>query len=608
LKQIELLAPARDLETGLAAINCGADAIYIGATNFGAREAASNNLASIEQLVQYAHKYWAKVYVTLNTLLTDSEIPVAVSLVKNLYQVGIDALIIQDTGLLECDLPPIPLFASTQMHNNSAERVRFLEQVGFQRAILARELSIQQIKEIHTKTNIELECFIHGALCVSYSGQCYMSYALGGRSGNKGQCAQPCRRVYKLIDQSGNILQDNSHLLSLRDLNLSEYLQELIDAGVTSFKIEGRLKDKPYVMNTVSHYRQKLDAILEKNSLTRDSSGQSYPDFSPNPLKTFNRGYTSYFLHGRGSPLTSWDTPKSIGEPVGIITNIDRSSFTLDTTNPFRSGDGCCFFDKNHQLCGTLINEINNQWIYPEKIEGMYIGAMIYRNHDHLFLSSLMKSRAERKISLQFQLEETNRGYELSAIDEDGNNAHFEMECKKIAAEKPAQVIATIEKQLFKLGSTEFICKKLDINPPDIGFIPVSNLNSLRRGVLENLQAARGLNRPRLKSEHIPNNAPFPGEELSFSGNVLNKKARAFYQRHGVLDIAPAAESGLDMQGKKVMTTKYCLKYQLGFCPKESPSSKLDEPMALVDEQGNSYPLIFNCQHCEMEIYFERKR
>src|SRR5512146_2010374 len=310
MEKVELLAPAKDLETGVAAIACGADAVYIGAAKFGAREAAGNSLGDIAALVSYAHKYWARVYVTLNTLLYDEELPQVERMACELCEAGADALIIQDAGLLELDLPPLPLFASTQMHNHTPERVAFLEHAGFQRAILARELSLEQIREIRQKTSIELETFIHGALCVSYSGQCYMSYAIGGRRGNRGQCAQPCRKAYSLLGADGQELVHSRYLLSLRDFNLSSALADLIDAGVCAFKIEGRLKDKAYVMNVVAHYRTLLDGLLERRALRPAASGTVQLDFEPDPLKTFNRGYTSYFFKGRGAPLASPDTPK----------------------------------------------------------------------------------------------------------------------------------------------------------------------------------------------------------------------------------------------------------------------------------------------------------
>lgn len=613
MQRIELLAPAKDLETGMAAVNCGADAVYIGGTKFGAREAAGNDLDNIRALVDYAHRYWARVYVTVNTLLYDEELPQAERLVRSLYEAGADALIIQDTALLELDLPPIPLFASTQMHNHTPERVAFLEKVGIQRAILARELSLAQIRAIRAKTKLELETFVHGALCVSYSGQCYMSYALGGRSGNRGQCAQPCRRPYKLVDKHGSVIEDNRYLLSLRDLNLSKDLPALLEAGVSSFKIEGRLKDKPYVMNVVGYYRQQLDRILEGKDLRAASSGKVIFDFAPDPSKTFNRGFTSYFLHGRKEPVGSPDTPKALGEPVGRVTRLSRGSFTLDGTTEIHRGDGLCYFNPRRELTGTVVNDAQGRVVTPEKMDGLAVGTLVYRNHDHVFLNALEKSQTARKISVRFRLAETRAGMALFAQDEDGCEAMFAMETEKQPAEKPEQALANIEKQLRKLGGTPFDCTYLRIDLAEAYFVPLSTLNALRRGALEALEQQRLADYPRLTGGAIRNDAPYPRAALTFEGNVLNEKARAFYRRHGVESIEPAAEArpaaeaGLGMRGRRVMTTKHCIKHQIGYCPKEKHEGKmvpLAEPLALIDEQGNTYPLRFRCAECEMEVYF----
>jgi 23S rRNA 5-hydroxycytidine C2501 synthase len=608
MEGIELLAPARDLETGVAAINCGADAVYLGAARFGAREAAGNSLDTIEQLARYAHKYWARVYVTVNTLLRDEELEQAEQLIHRLYELGADAIIMQDTGLLECSLPPIPLFASTQMHNHTPERVAFLEKVGIRRVILARELSLSQIQAIRAQTTIELESFVHGALCVSYSGQCYLSYALGGRSGNRGQCAQPCRRLYRLVDGKDKILQDYRHLLSLRDLNLSNQLQDLLDAGIRSFKIEGRLKDQAYVMNVVGFYRQKLDAILSGTPYRPASSGTVRLDFSPNPAKTFNRGFTTYFLQGKGAPLTSWDTPKSLGETLGKITAVHRRSFTLDSSIPVQRGDGLCFLDPKRELRGTAVNDVQEGNIFPDKLEGMAVGTQIYRNHDHTFLNALEKSQAARKILVHFILKQFPGGLHLSVQDSDGNQAAFSLEAALTAAEKPETALASVEKQLRKLGGTGYECSKIQVQWIQVPFVPVATLNALRRGALEALDQVREANRPRLTGGKIePNDIPFPAAVLSFEGNILNHKAEAFYRRHGVTSFESAAESGLNLHGRKVMTTRYCIKHELGACPKQKGArpSALVEPLSLIDEQGNRFPLSFNCSRCQMEVYFQ---
>jgi 23S rRNA 5-hydroxycytidine C2501 synthase len=605
MNRIELLSPAKDLETGMAAINCGADAVYLGATRFGAREAAGNSMQDIENLIQYAHRYWARVYVTLNTLLYDSELEEAERLVHQVYQAGADALIIQDLGLLELNLPPLPLFASTQMHNHTPERVAFLEQVGFQRAILARELSLDQIKEIRGQTTLELETFIHGALCVSYSGQCYLSYAIGGRSGNRGQCAQPCRRSYDLVGSDGSILARNRYLLSLHDLNLSQELDDLVELGICSFKIEGRLKDKAYVMNTVCHYRKLLDAILEKRALRSSASGVVNLDFEPDPNKTFNRGYSTYFLHGRGAVLASNDTPKSLGEPLGVIITANRISFSLSpAAPPLHPGDGLCFLDSIRELTGTLVNRVEGLLVFPASMQGLEPGVLVYRNHDHAFHEQLRKSKAERKIRVQFTFRMDADGLNLTVVDEDDNQASGCITIDSSPAQQMDQARSTMDRQMHKLGETEFECAGVEIELPFIPFIPVSVLNSLRRDVIGKLVQVRQKNYVRILRKRPPNEALFPEKHLSFQGNVLNQKAELFYRRHGVQSIEPAAESGIDMSGRKVMTTRYCLRYQLNACPRQQRVQKLPEPLHLVDSQGIEYPLRFNCKECVMEVYF----
>jgi collagenase-like PrtC family protease len=603
--RIELLAPAKDLETGLAAIDCGADAVYIGAPRFGAREAAGNPLEDIAKLIEYAHRYWAKVYVVVNTLLRDDELLDAVRLIHRIYHLGADALIIQDTGLLECDLPPIPLFASTQMHNHTPERVAFLEQVGFRRAILARELSLEQIRQIRARTSLELETFIHGALCVCYSGQCYLSYAIGGRSGNRGQCAQPCRRRYSLVDASGQVLVKDLYLLSIRDLNLSADLRELLQAGVTSFKIEGRLKDRAYVMNVVAYYRKALDALLPELGLQKSSSGAIELDFLPNPDKTFNRGYTRYFIDGRGEPLESNATPKMVGEPIGRIQSLGRTSFTLGCKVQLHNGDGLTFFDRRGELQGTLVNRVDGRTITPARMGGLAVGLDLYRNHDHDFLTALEKSRPQRKIAVRMTLSATPYGFRLALRDEDGVTAVQDLICEKQPAEKPERARETIQKQLNKLGETEFAGTSLELELDQMVFIPVSALNELRRGAVEKLRVERQVRRPVSAGGMLSNATPYPEKQLTFKGNVLNRQAAAFYRRHGVARIEPAAESGLDLHGQAVMTTKYCLKYQLGHCPREGGTPLENEPLSLLNEDGRRLHLQFDCAACVMKVMYE---
>jgi putative protease len=595
MTRVELLAPARDLECGIAAIDCGADAVYIGAPRFGARAAAGNTPEDIAALVRHAHKFWARVYVTLNTLLFDDELAPACRLAWQLHEIGVDGLIIQDTGLLECDLPPLPLIASTQMHNHTPERVAFLEQSGFRRAILARELTLEEIRAIRLAAPaIELECFVHGALCVCFSGQCLLSYALGGRSGNRGQCAQPCRRAYTLVDAEGRTLASDRHLLSLRDLNLSERLPDLLAAGVTSFKIEGRLKDRTYVANVVAFYRARLDdAMRAAPGFARSSSGISSPGFEPDLTKTFNRGFTTYFLDGRSEAVGSPDTPKMTGEKVGSVVEVAPDSFTIDGHTELHPGDGLAFFASDGHLRGTVVNAVRGRAVFPQKIEGIEPGTAIHRNHDHAFLSHVAAARPQRRIGVTMTLGAAG----LAAVDEDGNRAEAPLGPVP-AAEKPEAALATLRRQLAKTGDTEFVCTAVEIALDPIPFVPVAALNALRREVLGRLSAARETNRPRPEGRIVPNDAPYPVTELSYLGNVLNAKAEAFYRRHGVQRIEPAAESGLDLAGRRVMTTRYCIREQLGLC-----GAGIAEPLTLIDDEGRRLELRFDCDHCAMEVY-----
>ncbi len=595
---VELLAPARDLECGIAAIDCGADAVYIGAPRFGARAAAGNAPEDIAALVRHAHKFWARVYVTLNTLLLDDELEPARRLAWQLHEIGVDGLIIQDAGLLECDLPPMPLIASTQMHNHTPERVAFLEHAGFRRAILARELTLDEIRAIRAAAPaIELECFVHGALCVCFSGQCLLSYALGGRSGNRGQCAQPCRRAYTLVDAEGRTLASDSHLLSLHDLNLSDRLPDLLAAGVTSFKIEGRLKDRTYVANVVAFYRERLDeAMRAATGFERSSSGTSSPGFEPDLAKTFNRGFTTYFLDGRAEAVGSPETPKMTGEKIGRVVNVAPDSFTIDGQIELHPGDGLAFFGTDGHLRGTVVNAVRGRAVFPQKIEDIEPGTTIHRNHDHAFLSQVAAARPERRIAVTMTLDATG----LAAVDENGNRAEAPLGPAPVA-EKPEAALATLRRQLAKTGDTEFACTRVDIACDPIPFLPVAALNALRREVLARLSALRETNRPRHQGRIVPNETPYPTRDLSYLGNVLNAKAEAFYRRHGVERIESAAESGLDLAGRRVMTTRYCIREQLGLC-----GSGIAEPLTLIDDEGRRLELRFDCEHCAMEVWLEQ--
>lgn len=600
-KKIELLAPARNLETGIAAINCGADAVYIGAELFGARSEAGNSLTDIETLASYAHRYWARVYVAFNTILRDEEFPRALKLINQLYQAGIDGLIIQDVGLLECDLPPLPLIASTQMDNSTVEQVHFLEQVGFQRVILARELNVEEIRAIRKETSIELECFVHGALCVGRSGRCYLSYAFGGRSGNRGVCAQPCRLRYSLHDAAGSRIAHDRYLLSLQDLNRSEHLRELMQAGITSFKIEGRLKNIDYVMNAVSFYRRELDRLLDGNIFNRASSGTSIPGFNPDPAKSFNRGFTDFFIQP-DSRVAALDSPKSRGELLGRVTDCNGVSFVLNSPAMLAAGDGVCFLDPNEGLQGTRIRSVERGRAYPEHMHSIVSGTDIFRNLDRVFQNTLKQAKPTRTITIECVFRETPDGFMLSASDEDNVSARAILISPHSPAEKPDLALQTIQKQLTKFGGTEFSCADLGIQTERVCFIPTALLNSLRRDLVEQLRQERERLRPRPKGGYIKNSVPFYRDSLGFEANVLNSRARAFYQRHGVIDIALAAESGPILPGSVVMRSRYCLRRELGLCGDALSKAGFQEPLYLADPEGKTCRLEFDCVVCEMRL------
>jgi putative protease len=602
-RSIELLAPAKNLEAGMAAINYGADAVYIGAPKFGARAAAGNSIGDIDKLVKYARRYWVKVYVTLNTILFDDELDEALSLVRSIYEAGADALIIQDMGLLELALPPIPLFASTQTHNYSIEKINFLEKVGFQRVILARELSLEQLRTIRSSSTIELEFFVHGALCVSFSGQCYLSQAVQGRSANRGECAQPCRLPYTLMDNSGCIIEQNKYLLSLKDLNISEYLYELMNAGISSFKIEGRLKDVNYVKNVTAFYRQRIDEILEKDgSLERASSGKTRVAFQPHPSKTFNRGYTEHFIRRRSKDILSANTPKSTGAYLGNVKRVERNWFILGTDERVHNGDGICFFDAQNILQGTNINTVEGDKIFPAEIIGLEIGTAVYRNHDYLFAKELQADTTQRQISITEHFVETTDGFTLSMEDEDGVRIQLTRVYEKNPAKNKNQAEETICRQLTKLGNSVFVCKEMDVVWSQPYFLPVSLCNEIRREGIHLLEEER-LKRYNTQQSYIqPNNEPYPEKQLGYSANIANRKAEAFYRRHGVQKIERAFELQHENQGKTVMTMKYCLRFQYGLCQGKNLANA--EPLFMQDIK-NRYRLEFDCDVCQMRVLLE---
>lgn len=601
-KKIELLSPAKNLECGIEAIKHGADAVYIGAPMFSARSAAGNSIEDIKALADFAHQYYAKVYVALNTILKDDELVRVEKMIAEIYEAGADALIIQDMGILELDLPPIPLHASTQMNNRSVEKVRFLQDCGFSQVVLARELGLSEIKDIARHTNVDLEVFVHGALCVSYSGQCYLSSALSGRSANRGECAQYCRLPYSVIDTEGNVLLSNKHVLSLKDLNLSDHLEELIDAGVTSLKIEGRLKDLTYVKNITAFYRKRLDMLFEKRpEFIKASSGHTELYFVPDPNKSFNRGFTNYFLKGRNKDILSPDSPKSFGEQVGTVKDLDKNFFTYSGLKKINNGDGLCFLNEQRELEGFRVNRTEGNRIFPLEMPRLKPGIALFRNYDHAFEKMLTGDSAERKVSVDFILKETDDGFSLMVIDEEGHDVCISVLINKEPAQKSQE--ENIFRQLSKLGNTMFKLENLKIEFSQNWFIPSSLLSRMKRDVVLKLQNEREGYRTRsVRSEILgASGYNYPEKAINYLGNVANQKAAAFYKRHGVVSIDPAFE--LKMQENvPLMFTKHCIRYDMGCCRRyHSVRNKLREPLYLL-YKGEKLKLKFDCEKCEMEI------
>lgn len=600
--RLELLAPAKNLAFGIEAIKHGADAVYIGGPAFGARAAAGNSVADIEQLAAFAHRYGAQVFVALNTILKDSELAQAEVLAHQIWNAGADALIVQDLGLLQCDLPPIALHASTQLDNRTPEKVRFLQDVGFSQVVLARELSLEQIRAVSEQTSVQLEFFIHGALCVAYSGQCYISHALTGRSANRGECAQICRVPCSLKTREGETLVQDQHLLSLKDMNQTDNLRAMIDAGIRSFKIEGRLKDLSYIKNVTAWYRQHLDEILEERpELSRSSAGRSQYSFVPNPDKTFNRGSTDYFLLGRQPTITSFRTPKYIGEEVGKVTRVGPNWFEVSGETEFNNGDGLCYFNARQVVNGLRVNRADGRRLFTaEPVRGLTVNTVLYRNRDQVFDGTLEKESATRQIGVTQHFSETADGFLLQMTDEQGVSVSIPLVAEKSPANNPERAFQSIREQLAKLGNTLFYSQHIDVTLEQAWFIPVSALNALRRQAVEALEAARinGYQRP-LRHQAVGNPA-FPQENLSYLGNVYNHAAENFYRMHGVDDIAPAYELNQEADEVSLMITKHCLRYTQNMCPKEVKGLK---PDPLVLEMGNDiFRLKFDCKRCEMHV------
>lgn len=628
MNRVELLAPAKNLECGIQAIIHGADAVYIGAPKYSARSAAGNTLEDIAQLVQFAHGYHARVFVALNTLLTDAQLAEAEQLIHQLYRIGVDALIVQDTGIFNLNLPPIALHASTQADNRTVEKVRFWQEVGCEQVVLARELSLAQIKEIASQTNVRLEAFVHGALCVSYSGQCYASQALCGRSANRGECAQICRLPFDLQDREGHSF-GKKHWLSLKDFDLSDHIGDMLDAGVRSFKIEGRLKEVEYVKNITAYYRQKIDAALAtRPHLKRLSDGESSYTFAPNPQKTFHRGATTYFFNGRNDGIFSFKTPKSVGEYLGRVKRLLPKGFVLSYATPkvieranklgvnnttaeiaIHNGDGLCFFTPDGELSGCKVNKVENGVIIPNAPVSLRVGDAVYRNADEQFLRLLQKPSAVRKINVTITLQG-----DTLCLSDGSNKASLVLEGPFEKSNTPQT--DNYKRVLSKLGDTIFEASQVRVETAL--FIPSSVLTAARRTVCEALVLQRLNNQPAPLTLPVANHYPFPLQSDSYLNNIANQKARDFYAAHGAATTAPAFELQ-EPDGAVLMFCKHCIRYALGACPRnpapeqsaesktvpepvEGPgATKLSEPLFLIHK--NYYlKLSFNCKDCVMEV------
>lgn len=604
-RPVELLSPAKDLNCGIEAIKHGADAVYIGAPKFGARAAAGNSLEDIRELCEYAHLYGVRIYVTLNTILKDEELEEAERMIWDLWRAGADALIVQDMGITRLDLPPIPLHASTQTDNRTPEKVRFLEAAGFTQVVLARELSLGEIRRIAEATTVPLEVFVHGALCVSYSGQCYLSAALSGRSANRGECAQYCRLPYTMVDATGTEIVGHKHLLSLKDMNRSDQLEALLDAGVSSLKIEGRLKDAGYVKNITAYYRKKLDAILSRRpEYHRASAGRSIYTFEPVAEKSFNRGFTSFLLEGRTADITAFDTPKSLGEPVGTVKEIKGNSFTVAGLKQLNNGDGLVFFNKKGELEGFRVNRVEANRVFPLDRPSLVPKTPLYRNFDQAFDRLLAKPSAERKLSVKIEFLDNPFGFTLGMEDETGARILLTEPFAKELARREQQ--DNIRTQLSKLGNTPFEVSEVVVRLSENWFVPSSLLAEMRRRGVEKLLETRRARYPREIAKRVQpaEPVPFPERQLTYLGNVANGKARSFYRDHGVERIDPAFELS-PQKDVPLMFTKHCLRYSMGWCPTyQKNPSPYKEPYYLL-YKDTRLRLRFDCKHCRMEIWRE---
>jgi putative protease len=624
---LELLAPARDADIGIEAVNHGADAVYIGGPGFGARSSADNSVADIARLVRHAHRFNARIFTTLNTILRDDELEGARKLAWQLYDAGVDALIIQDMGLLEIDLPPIQLHASTQTDIRTPEKARFLQDVGLSQIVLARELSLQQIATIRAKTTCTLEFFVHGALCVAYSGQCYISHAHTGRSANRGECSQACRLPYQVVDDKGRFVAHDKYVLSMKDNNQSANLAALVDAGIRSFKIEGRYKDMGYVKNITAHYRKLLDALIDEREgsaqpLTRASSGTTTFTFTPDPNQNFNREFTDYFVQGRQDDIGAFDSPKNSGQPIGFVTQIGPNWVELELTDrsmALHNGDGLCYYDLQKELAGLAINRAEavnaakGRWrVFPKDalsgLKDLRKGVEVNRNRDVDWVRVLEKKSSERRIAVWATLDHTPGGLALTLTDEDGNTATASAALPHTAAKDPAANASLLEQHIGKLGATAFVATHVDLTRASGLFVPASSLNALRRDAVEQLETVRALSLRRLpRGSAVVPPVSYPEDSLTYLANVHNRAARAFYASHGVKVIDAAFEANQEQGEVSLMITKHCVRFSLSLCPKQAKGvtgvqgQVKAEPLQLVNGK-EKLTLRFDCKPCEMHV------
>ena len=596
-RYIELLCPARDYRAAIAAIECGADALYIGAESFGARRGATNTTEDIARVVDYAHLFGVRVYVTLNTILYENELKRAEELARRLIEIGVDALIVQDMAYRQMNLP-VELHASTQVCNMTPEGAKFLEDSGFTRVILERALSLEEIKSIRKATTVDLECFIHGAICVGHSGRCYLSRSQSPRSGNRGECSQPCRLTYDLVTESGNVIIKGKHLLSVKDFDLSERIGELIDAGVMSFKIEGRLKDDNYVKNIVAYYRKKIDeALATRPHCAPLSSGHSEVEFTPDPKKSFTRDGGEYMYLGKRRGVASFDTPKAVGEYIGSVAVVGKRDLRIVSRTPLSAGDGLCFIAKDG-IIGTNINRVEGDKIEPNRIDGIKPGMEVYRNYDHRFSQSVERSRSRRTIGVECTLRLEESGIVATFTDEDGNSATVERNVALDRANNSAKMRAVAEEQMAKSGDSIFRVKAVEIVGEEF-FATAKLLAEIRREALAELASIRA--DVALPHDIRTDNgtAQYPLKRLTPQHNVVNSLARQFYYNHGVEHIVEGLDSWASTHGERVMESSYCIRREIGECLKQG--SRLKGPLYL--EHGrHSYRLDFDCAKCVMSL------